>query len=230
MKRVEGLRLQLDAVAYLKAVKRLLGVTYRELTRLLDIPESVLSRYAIGDMLPSVETAREILEKLVERYPISEVVKAKFKTFDTYIDMSFVSLPEFWKIYEIYLWQRFRGLEVDKVLTAAVDGIPLAVAAASRFEAPLVVAKAYREPGVDNYEYTYLREGRPVTLYIPTAQLRPGEKVLIVDDIARSGKTLRALAGLTERAGAVVAAASVLVARRGLELSANFPVDMLYIY
>ncbi|MFN3805107.1 MAG: phosphoribosyltransferase family protein [Pyrobaculum sp.] len=230
MKRIEGLRLQLDAVAYLKSIKKLLGITYKDLTQLLDIPESVLSRYATGDMLPSVETAREMLGRLMERYPVSEVVRARFKTYDTYIDMSFVLLPEFWRLYEIYLSQRFAGLEVDKVLTAAVDGIPLAVTAASRFEAPLVVAKAYREPGVENYEYTYLREGRPVTLYIPADQLRQGERVFIVDDIARSGRTMRALVGLVEKAGAMVTAASVLVAKRELDISAHFPVDVLYTY
>ncbi|MGC9050297.1 phosphoribosyltransferase family protein [Pyrobaculum sp.] len=230
MKRIEGVRTQLDAVGYLKSVKGLLGVTYRELSAVLDIPESVLSRYVTGDMLPSVETAGEILAKLRERYPITEVVKAKFRMYDTYVDMSFVNTPDFWRLYEIYLTWRFPDVEVDVVLTAAADGIPLAVAAASRFEASLVVAKTYREPGVENYEYTYLREGRPVTLYVPAAQLRRGDAVFIVDDIARTGKTLRALAGLAAKAGARVVGASVLVARSGLNIDLGFPVDVLYTY
>ncbi|MEM1597619.1 MAG: phosphoribosyltransferase family protein [Pyrobaculum sp.] len=230
MKRIEGLRLQLDAVGYLKSVKRLLGITYRDLSALLGIPESVLSRYATGDMLPSAETAREMLEKLEEAYPVSEVVRAKVKTYESYVDMSFVQLPDFWRLYEIYLARRFGGYNFDRVLTAAVDGIPLAVAAASRFEAPLVVAKGYREPGVENYEFTYLREGRPITLYVPAPYLQKGDKVLIIDDIARTGKTLRALASLVDKAGAQTAAASVLVARRDLRLDLGFPVDVLYTY
>jgi Adenine/guanine phosphoribosyltransferases and related PRPP-binding proteins len=230
VKRIEGLRAQLDAVGYLKSVKKLLGITYRDLSLLLGLPESVLSRYVTGDMLPSVETAREILKRLEESYPIAAVVKAKVKTYDGYVDMSFVNLPEFWRLYEIYLARRFPNLDVDVVLTAAADGIPLAVAAASRLEATLVVAKQYREPGVENYEYTYLREGRPVTLYIPATQIRRGDKVFIVDDIARTGKTLKALIGLSNKAGAQVVGASILVARRDLNLEAGFPVDVLYMY
>ncbi len=230
MKRAEGLRLQLDAVTYLKAVKRLMSVTYRDLSRILEIPESVLSRYVTGDMLPSLETARGMLKTLWERYPPWSVVGARFKTFDTYVDMSFVSLPEFWRLYEIYLAERFPGLEVERVLTAAADGIPLAVAAASRLEVPLVVAKLYREPGVENYEYTYVREGKPLTLYVPVTQIERGDRVFIIDDIARSGKTVRALAELAKRAGATVAAASVLVARRDLYIDVDFPIDILYRY
>jgi adenine phosphoribosyltransferase len=116
------------------------------------------------------------------------------------------------------------------VLTAAADGIPLAVTAASRFEASLVVAKQYREPGVENYEYTYLREGRPVTLHIPATQIKRGAKVFIVDDIARTGKTLKALVGLCNKAGAQVVGASILVARRDLNLEVDFPIDVLYTY
>jgi len=230
VKRVEGLRVQLDAVAYLKSIKKLLGVTYRELSALLDIPESVLSRYATGDMLPSVATAEEMLARLEKAYPVPEVVRAKVKVYETYVDMSFAYIPEFWQLYEVYLARRFAGVEVDKVLTAAVDGIPLAVAAASRFEAPLVVAKTYKEPGVENYEYTYLREGRPATLYVPSPLLRRRDKVLIVDDIARTGRTLKALAELASKAGAVVVGASVLVAKSGFSASVDFPIDVLYTY
>ncbi len=230
MKRIEGLRTQLDAVGYLKSVKKLLGVTYRDLSSLLDMPESVLSRYVTGDMLPSVETAHEILKKLEEAYPIAAVVKARVKTYETYVDMSFVNLPEFWRLYEVYLARMFPDLRADVVLTAAADGIPLAVTAASRFEASLVVAKQYREPGADNYEYTYLREGRPVTLYIPATQIKRGARVFIVDDIARTGKTLKALAGLCNKAEARVVGASVLVARRDLNIEVDFPVDVLYTY
>ncbi len=230
MKRIEGLRTQLDAVGYLKSVKKLLGVTYRDLSSLLDLPESVLSRYVTGDMLPSVETAQEILARLEGAYPIAAVVKARVRTYETYVDMSFVNLPEFWRLYEVYLARRFPNLDVDVVLTAATDGIPLAVAAASRFEASLVVAKQYREPGVDNYEYTYLREGRPVTLYIPATQIKRGDKVFIVDDIARTGKTLKALVGLCNKAEARVVGASVLVARRDLNIEVDFPIDVLYTY
>lgn len=75
-----------------------------------------------------------------------------------------------------------------------------------------------------------MREGRPVTLYVPVDQIKKGDSVFIVDDIARSGKTLRALVGLCSKAGARIVGASVLVARRDLSFGVEFPVDVLYTY
>jgi len=43
---------------------------------LLDLPESVLSRYVTGDMLPSVETAQEILARLEGAYLIASETRA----------------------------------------------------------------------------------------------------------------------------------------------------------
>lgn len=226
-RRMESLRLRLDAVNYLKSVKRLLNVTYRDLSVLLSLPESVLSRYVTGDMLPSPDTAGRMLAALERAYPLSSIIKTLVRTYETYVDMSFANLPELWELYGIYLSRRFPELKVDVVLTAAVDGVPLAVVAASRLSARLVVAKQYREPGVANYEYTLLREGRPVTLYIPATQIGRGDRAFVVDDIARTGRTLEALANLAQAAGARVVGASVLMAREGLALRLSFPVDVV---
>jgi len=123
--------------------------------------------------------------------------------------------------------ERFAGLKVDKVLTAAVDGIPLAVAVAQRFEAPLVVAKQYKEPGAKSLEVSYIKGNRVVSLYVPQGLLAKGDSVLIIDDVVRSGKTIRALADLAEAAGSKVAAAAVLLAFRGFSEKFEFPVDIV---
>jgi Adenine/guanine phosphoribosyltransferases and related PRPP-binding proteins len=209
VERLEKVRTQLDGVNVLRSVKRLLGLTYKELSSLLGLPESVLSRYYTGDMLPSVETASEIVEKLFAEYPLDKILMKNLRVYETYVDLTATYSPDLWALYSIYIARRFAGLKVDKVLTAAVDGIPLAVAVAQRFEAPLVVAKQYKEPGAKSLEVSYIKGNRVVSLYVPQGLLAKGDSVLIIDDVVRSGKTIRALADLAEAAGSKVAAAAV---------------------
>ncbi|MCI4465457.1 MAG: helix-turn-helix domain-containing protein [Thermoproteus sp.] len=227
MERIEKVRTQLDGVNVLRSVKRLLGLTYKELSSLLDLPESVLSRYYTGDMLPSVETASEIVEKLFAEYPLDKILIKNLRVYETYVDLTATYSPDLWTLYSIYIARRFAGLKVDKVLTAAVDGIPLAVAVAQRFEAPLVVAKQYKEPGAKSLEVSYIKGNRVVSLYVPQGLLAKGDSVLIIDDVVRSGKTIRALADLAEAAGSKVAAAAALLAFRGFSEKFEFPVDIV---
>jgi adenine phosphoribosyltransferase len=227
VERLEKVRTQLDGVNVLRSVKRLLGLTYKELSSLLGLPESVLSRYYTGDMLPSVETASEIVERLFAEYPLDKILMKNLRVYETYVDLTATYSPDLWALYSIYIARRFAGLKVDKVLTAAVDGIPLAVAVAQRFEAPLVVAKQYKEPGAKSLEVSYIKGNRVVSLYVPQGLLAKGDSVLIIDDVVRSGKTIRALADLAEAAGSKVAAAAALLAFRGFSEKFEFPVDIV---
>ncbi|MGC8974185.1 MAG: phosphoribosyltransferase family protein [Thermoproteus sp.] len=227
MERLEKVRLQLDGVNVLRSVKRLLGLTYKELSSLLGLPESVLSRYYTGDMLPSVETASEIVERLFAEYPLDKILSKTLRVYETYVDLTATYNPDLWTLYSIYIAKKFGGLKIDKVLTAAVDGIPLAVAVAQRFEAPLVVAKQYKEPGAKSLEVSYIKGNRVVSLYVPQGLLAKGDSVLIIDDVVRTGKTIRALADLAEAAGSEVAAAAALLAFRGFSEKFEFPVDIV---
>jgi adenine phosphoribosyltransferase len=227
VERLEKVRLQLDGVNVLRSVKRLLGLTYKELSSLLGLPESVLSRYYTGDMLPSVETASEIVERLFAEYPLDKILSKTLRVYETYVDLTATYNPDLWTLYSIYIAKKFGGLKIDKVLTAAVDGIPLAVAVAQRFEAPLVVAKQYKEPGAKSLEVSYIKGNRVVSLYVPQGLLAKGDSVLIIDDVVRTGKTIRALADLAEAAGSEVVAAAALLAFRGFSEKFEFPVDIV---
>ncbi len=226
MERLEKVRTQLDGVNVLRSVKRLLGLTYKELSTLLGLPESVLSRYYTGDMLPSVETAREMVEKLFAEYPLDKILSRLLKVYETYVDLTATYNPDLWTLYSVYISRKFGELKIDRVLTAAVDGIPLAVAVAQRFGVPLVIAKQYKEPGAKSIEVSYIKGNRVVSLYVPQGQLAKGDSVLIVDDVVRTGKTIRALADLAEAAGSKVAAAAALLAFRGFAEKFEFPLDI----
>ncbi|MEO2151868.1 MAG: phosphoribosyltransferase family protein, partial [Thermococcus sp.] len=100
---------------------------------------------------------------------------------------------------------RYLDKDVDKVLTAATDGIALGVHIARELGADIVYAKKKKEVGVEKfYEVSYVpsASGTVMTLYLPQWALKKGENVLIVDDVIRSGETQRALVEMTRQAGA----------------------------
>jgi adenine phosphoribosyltransferase len=227
VERLEKVRAQIDAISVLRAVKRLLGLTYKELSAVLGLPESVLSRYYTGDMLPSVATAGEIIETLFKEYPLDKVLAKVIRVYETYVDLTALNSPDLWALYSIYIAKRYPS-GVTKVLTAAVDGIPLAVAVAQRLDAPLVVAKQYKEPNVKNLEVSYIKGNRVVSLYVPQGLLGKGDRVLIIDDVVRTGKTIKALAELASLAGSDVVAAAALLAFRGGVEKFEFPLDIAY--
>lgn len=229
MERLEKARVQMDAVSVLRAVKRLLGVTYKELSSILGLPESVLSRYYTGDMLPSIATANEVIGALFKAYPMDKILAKIVRIYETYVDLTAANTPDLWSLYSIYISRKFMDIKITKVLTAAVDGIPLAVAVAQRLDVPLVVAKQYKEPNVKNLEVSYIKGNRVISLYVPQGLLAKGDSVLIIDDIVRTGKTIRALADLASLAGSRVAAGAALLAFRGPIEKYNFPLDIAYI-
>ncbi len=65
MARIEKLSVELEAVELINIIRGgLFDYSFRQLSDTLGIPESVLCRYANGDILPSAETASNIVRKL----------------------------------------------------------------------------------------------------------------------------------------------------------------------
>jgi len=220
-RRASRLGVQLDAVEYLRSVKLLLDMPYRELSEVLKMPESVLSRYFTGSMLPSRKTAEWMLSRLFEEYSLTKIVRRLVKFEGDYIDLrNLLGNPHFLKLYGIRVGAYFSNRGVSKVVTAATDGIPLAVAAATRLNSQLVIAKQYREPNV-KYLETSIVAGQPprvISLYLPKDDISKKDRVLVVDDILRTGRTLNALLKMIGSVGAQIVGLSILVAFRSPRL------------
>jgi adenine phosphoribosyltransferase len=95
----------------------------------------------------------------------------------------------------------FAGTRITKILTPAVDGIPLAILLAHRLGVNLVIAKKTREVGVNEFIeeiYTPHKSAIVLSLYVP----RRGDCVLIVDDVVDRGETQMALARIVQKAKA----------------------------
>jgi len=104
---------------------------------------------------------------------------------------------------------------VTKILTAAVDGIPLAAMVANALGVDLIIAKRNKEVGVPAFlEETYvLRDsGVTMTLYIPKDAFKRRDSVLIVDDMMKTGDTPAALINLVKKARAEVSGIYTLIA------------------
>ena len=111
--------------------------------------------------------------------------------------------------------QRYKNMRITKILTAAVDGLPLAVRIADELEAELIIAKNTKEVGVPKYiEENYTpssSSGNLLTLYVPRHLLSKKDRVLIIDDIIRSGYTQNALIKISKKINAKVMGVFIMI-------------------
>ncbi len=212
MNMVEATKLKIRSVEYLKMLKK--EYTYNELSRMLDLPITVLNRYIMGKVLPSEERARELISQFRKRYRVEDEIKKRIK-FDKegYFDNSSI-LYDTLLLWEISERVAERFPETRKVLTSETDGIPVACSIAVRLGVDAVYARKNKEVGITNYiEETYIpsSSGNLMSLYLPKDAIQKNEKVLIVDDVLRSGETQRALVKLAEKSGASIYGIFVIV-------------------
>ncbi len=231
MRREERVRVQLEAVEFLRALKQ--TSSYQELSQLFGLSPVVLNRYIKGRVLPSPERAEEILELRREDLLREQVRRLLRYDADRFVDNSQVVFNTLLlRVISRAVAPRFHHAE--KVLTAAVDGIPLAVHLAAELGVDCVFAKREREIGVDSFLETHfkLESGRTLSYVLPKLALRPGERVLIVDDLIRSGETQQILIDLAGRAKAEVIGIFALISvgeegLRAVRAATRAPIEVL---
>lgn len=190
--------------------------TYQELSSRLGLSPPILSRYMRGHVLPSYDRAQGLYEKLMEITNIKEELKKRI-SFDEegYFDNTpLVSEITWLKIMSNYAMEKFAGSRITRVLTAAVDGIPVSTLVSNLLEVDLVVAKETKEVGINDFiEQSYTLKGSAIrkSLYVPRALIRRKDSVLIIDDVVRSGETVKALVDLVKDQKADIAGIYILV-------------------
>jgi len=206
--------MSIDAVSIMVA-----SFGLRRTSSLLNLPMVVVSRYANGRVLPKLDRALGILEMFEKKY-LTAVISQKVVKRDGVIDVSEVLHDT--KLLDLIAYagvKHFKGRGINKVITKEVDGIPLAVLTSRYLGSQLVVAKRRKEPGIDDFIEVRQVYGSGLYgyVYVPAKQLSKGDKVLIVDDVVRTGSTVRALKEAVQRAkGNVVGVFSIAVLRRSL--------------
>ena len=113
--------------------------------------------------------------------------------------------------------RRFSGKRIDKILTIEASGIAVACIAAQYFgNLPVVFAKKAKSGNLDAenllqseiYSYTYQK---PVMLTVCKDWLKPGERVLVMDDFLANGEALRGSIDLLSQAGAELVGVGIAV-------------------
>jgi len=211
----EELKFRLITVELLRTARQ--RYTYRDLSAKTGLPVTVLSRYAKGHVLPNAKRARQLWDLLTKLVGLETELRRRIRfNSEGYFDNTeIIGDYNILRQASHYALATFAGKRVTKILTAAVDGIPLATMVADSFGVNLVIAKKTKEVGVPAFlEETYaLRDsGVTVTLYIPKDAIKRRDSVLIVDDMIKTGETQAALISLVHKARAEVSGIFSLIA------------------
>lgn len=113
----------------------------------------------------------------------------------------------------------FFGENVDKILTVEASGIAVGFALAEIYgDIPLVFAKKSKSKTVreDDFaaEVRSFTRGTTATITVAQRYLRPGERVLLVDDFLAEGNAGLGLLRLCELAGAEVVGLATVIEKR----------------
>ena len=233
--RILDLKYKLMTIELLNLAKNY--YTYRELAQIIGLPETVLSRYVKGHVLPTIDRAQSINKTLqkVLRLESELQQRIKFDELGYFDNTGIISDTLLMERAVQYAINKFAGRRVTKILTAAVDGIPLATLVAHRLGVGLVMAKKTREVGVREFiEEVYIpaKTAMMMSLYVPRDALKKGDCILIVDDIIDSGETQRALIRIAQKAKAEVTGIYALISighewKSKIEQVAKLPVEVV---
>jgi len=204
-RRLAEARLALSTVKALRLAKRL--YSYRELSRATGVPAPMLSRYVTGRSLPSPETAARILEALERLADPRRALAERMAETGGVIDTSVVlTEPLYLLLATLVFVKRFQGLGATRILVPEASGIPLAASLSLELELPFTVARR-AQPGLQGW----LCSHEAPIFCVPRGVLGRSDRIIIVDDIVETGRTLRALRRLAEGAGARIVAVAALV-------------------
>lgn len=112
-------------------------------------------------------------------------------------------------------YNRFKDLNITKVLTIEASGIAIACFVARYFNVPVVFAKKTQSVNIDGD--VYMAEVESFThknknnVIVSKKYLGENENVLIIDDFLANGCALQGLISITESAGANVAGIGIAI-------------------
>lgn len=220
MSRIDKIKIQLRSIEMLRILKH--RYTYETLSKMTEIPITVLNRYVKGRVIPGEDKARHIISLLDDHFNIEEEIRNKIiLTENNIVDSSQVLSDTVLtrRIAEKAI-EMFSDKKIDVVLTAAVDGIPIASQIANLLEVKLAIAKKYKNLTSSNYVSTVFLSGDvSVSLYVPKGLIKKKYNVLVVDDLIMGGSTQRALLDLVKNCKANTAGVFCLAALGDLGLN-----------
>ncbi len=127
----------------------------------------------------------------------------------------------------------FKPGTVDAVVGIDARGFIFAAAAATRLNAGFVPVRKKGKLPFKTYEQEYALEYGTATVAIHVDALKPGNRVLLIDDLLATGGTSAAAAGLVKQLGAQILEIRFLIELsflHGRERLKSYPVRSLVVY
>lgn len=113
------------------------------------------------------------------------------------------------------IYENFKDLKINKILTVESSGIGLACLTAQYFNCPVLVAKKHKSSNISNnvycakvYSFTHKTEN---TIVVSKEYLNANDKILIVDDFLANGNACIGLIDVVKQAGGEVLGISCAV-------------------
>jgi adenine phosphoribosyltransferase len=131
------------------------------------------------------------------------------------------------------LTEHFQPGSVDAVVGIDARGFIFAAAAAKKLNAGFIPVRKKGKLPYQTVEQDYALEYGHATVAIHTDALKPGARVLLVDDLLATGGTAGAAAALIQKLGAEIVEASFLIELKflnGRKKLDGFPIRSLVVY
>jgi adenine phosphoribosyltransferase len=110
-----------------------------------------------------------------------------------------------------------KDLEFDAICGAEARGFLFGAAMAYKLHKPILLARKKGKLPCETVSQTYDLEYGQATIEMHKDTVKPGWKVLLVDDLMATGGTLEAMVKLTEKLGGKPVGVSVLMELKGLK-------------
>lgn len=141
----------------------------------------------------------EILDKAIRRVP--DFPKPGILFYD--ITGALVN-PEAFKFIIDQMEEKYKDAKIDAVAGVESRGFIFAAPLAERLGIPMIlIRKKGKLPG-ETYECSYSLEYGTATIEVHKADIKKGQKILVIDDLIATGGTLAAAKNLIEQGGAEV--------------------------
>jgi len=204
-------------IQYFTELLKLAKETYSwvEISKRTGISPSALSRYLHGRVFPVESKVSRLIEIIEDLANIDDIIKSRL-VFDRngfLNNQKLISDISLLKILAMKYSAKYRG-SVDAILSPAADGIPYATLLAEYSGVPLIIAKNTKEVGVNRFvEGSVMTEdGRLLPYYFARFLIRKNYRVLIVDDVIRTGRTHQCLIDMVKKIKAYPIAIHVIIA------------------
>jgi adenine phosphoribosyltransferase len=131
------------------------------------------------------------------------------------------------------LTERFKPGSIDAVVGIDARGFIFAAAAAVKLQAGFVPVRKQGKLPYQTHEQQYALEYGNATVAVHVDALKPGSRVLLIDDLLATGGTAAAAAALVQKLGATILEITFLIELGflgGRQKLKNYPVRSLIVY